>query len=77
MASEKYPQQTFDEFPPVPQDEVTLTLKRDWTPEEEARAKRKWVDHASFCGEKRIADVCPQAGFHHHADSHPGLLLSP
>lgn len=28
-------------FPPVPSDETAVTLERDWSPQEEAKAKRK------------------------------------
>jgi len=30
-----------DKFPPPPEDEESLTLTVDWTPEEERKAKRK------------------------------------
>jgi hypothetical protein len=30
-----------DQFPPPRDDEESLALRRDWTPEEEAKAKRK------------------------------------
>jgi hypothetical protein len=30
-----------DQYPAPPEDEESLALQRDWTPEEEAKAKRK------------------------------------
>lgn len=32
-----------DYFPPPTAEEAPLSLKRDWSEEEEKRAKRKWV----------------------------------
>lgn len=33
-----------EQFPSAPEDEESMTVSRDWTDDEERRAKRKWVN---------------------------------
>ena len=36
------PPETHEGYPPLAEDEVVITIERDWTVEEEKKAKRKY-----------------------------------
>ena len=64
-----------DDYPRPREDEEVLNLDRDWTAEEEAKAKRKYVDRQTSFLRNEDSQLPAQVGLHNHASPHTRILL--